>query len=130
MEESEAAQLVCWVSGTPTPTITWLKDDQVIGESRDYSMLTLTHQRHLLIVTNTTQHFTGRYTCRATNGLGEVTSTATLRIREDVHEEEEEEEEDKDVTEERHVEMKTESVEVYFELKEELGRYCSLMTSW
>ncbi|CAK6971319.1 hemicentin-1 [Scomber scombrus] len=74
---NESLQLVCRVQGTPTPTIQWLKDGEVItntgstGISPDGSTLSVTRA-------HTTD--SGKYTCVATNSAGEEDRIFNLNV--------------------------------------------------
>uniref|UniRef100_A0A671W9G0 Hemicentin 1 n=1 Tax=Sparus aurata TaxID=8175 RepID=A0A671W9G0_SPAAU len=72
---NESIQLVCRARGTPTPTIQWLKDGEVITNVRntgpDGSTLTVTGA-------HTTD--SGKYTCVATNTAGEEDRIFNLNV--------------------------------------------------
>ncbi|XP_028851746.1 hemicentin-1 isoform X2 [Denticeps clupeoides] len=69
--------LTCDVEGSPQPSITWLKDNQVIVSS---AQRTYTHGGQTLRLGAVGADDAGLYTCRATNPAGTVHKDYTLSI--------------------------------------------------
>ncbi|XP_058494160.1 hemicentin-1 isoform X1 [Solea solea] len=76
---NESIQLVCRVQGTPTPTIQWLKDGEVIksGGSRG---LRISPDSSILSVTRAHTTDSGKYTCVANNSAGEEDRIFNLNV--------------------------------------------------
>uniref|UniRef100_A0A3P8SNR4 Uncharacterized protein n=1 Tax=Amphiprion percula TaxID=161767 RepID=A0A3P8SNR4_AMPPE len=69
--------LPCDVEGSPTPTITWLKDNQPIVST---PQLTYTRGGQALRLGSAQGDSTGLYTCRATNPAGTATKQYSLSV--------------------------------------------------
>lgn len=69
--------LPCDVEGSPTPSITWLKDNQPIVSS---PQLTYTHGGQALRIGSAQGDSTGLYTCRATNPAGTAIKHYSLSV--------------------------------------------------
>lgn len=69
--------LPCDVEGSPTPSITWLKDNQPIVSS---PQLTYTRGGQALRLGSARGDSTGLYTCRATNPAGTATKHYSLSV--------------------------------------------------
>lgn len=69
--------LPCDVEGSPTPTITWLKDNQPIVSS---PRLTYTGDGQALHLGSAKGDSTGLYTCRATNPAGTAVKHYSLSV--------------------------------------------------
>ena len=69
--------LPCDVEGSPTPSITWLKDNQPIVSS---PQLTYTRGGQALRLGSAQGESTGLYTCRATNPAGTATKHYSLSV--------------------------------------------------
>uniref|UniRef100_A0A3B4XL25 Hemicentin-1-like n=1 Tax=Seriola lalandi dorsalis TaxID=1841481 RepID=A0A3B4XL25_SERLL len=69
--------LPCDVEGSPTPSITWLKDNQPIVSS---PQLTYTHGGQALRLGSARGDSTGLYTCRATNPAGTAIKHYSLSV--------------------------------------------------
>lgn len=69
--------LPCNVEGSPTPSITWLKDNQPIVSS---PQLTYTHSGQALRLGSAGGDSTGLYTCRATNPAGTAIKHYSLSV--------------------------------------------------
>ncbi|KAG7241454.1 hypothetical protein INR49_025655 [Caranx melampygus] len=69
--------LSCNVEGSPTPSITWLKDNQPIVSS---PQLTYTRGGQALRLGSARGDSTGLYTCRATNPAGTATKHYSLSV--------------------------------------------------
>ncbi|XP_066933586.1 peroxidasin-like [Clytia hemisphaerica] len=67
----------CRASGSPRPSLTWLRQGQVISPTRRFK---LSHTGDLEI-REIRLSDAGLYTCRASNGLGSVSNTARLTVR-------------------------------------------------
>ncbi|XP_062389601.1 myosin light chain kinase, smooth muscle-like [Sardina pilchardus] len=70
----------CQVSGSPLPTVSWLKDGH---PARPRAGLSLQQEGdvHLLCVDRAQRSDAGQYGCTATNGRGKVTATWTLHVK-------------------------------------------------
>lgn len=69
--------LPCDVEGSPTPSITWLKDNQPIVSS---PQLTYTRGGQALRLGSAQGESTGLYTCRATNPAGTAIKHYSLSV--------------------------------------------------
>lgn len=72
-----STQLPCDVEGSPTPSITWLKDNQPIVSS---SRLTYIRGGQALRLGSAQGDSTGLYTCRATNPAGTAVKHYSLSV--------------------------------------------------
>jgi len=79
VEEGSPAQFRTLVSGTPMPTIQWMREGQIIPPSSDFQMIQEGNHAVLLIKT-TYPEDSGVYTCRATNPASQVESSAYLTV--------------------------------------------------
>ncbi|KAJ8673408.1 hypothetical protein QAD02_004670 [Eretmocerus hayati] len=71
--------LSCPGRGTPTPTISWLKDD--VPAARDNAAISLGAGNMTLKISNLTKKDTGKYTCIVGNGYGRVDLHQYLSIK-------------------------------------------------
>ncbi|XP_039667627.1 hemicentin-1 [Perca fluviatilis] len=76
---NETIQLVCRARGTPTPTIQWLKDGEVINNTR-IEGLRISPDGSTLTVTGAHTTDSGKYTCVATNTAGEEDRIFNLNV--------------------------------------------------
>lgn len=78
-KHGQQVQMVCIVIGTPTPTIRWILDGEIIPEDST-TYITEYHKDGTCILTikETVQEDEGEYTVEATNDFGIVRSTAEL----------------------------------------------------
>ncbi|XP_061153333.1 hemicentin-1 isoform X4 [Syngnathus typhle] len=76
---NESIQLACHVQGSPTPTIQWLKDGQVINNTGNKDFR-ISSDGSILTVTATDTTDSGKYTCVASNGAGEEDRIFNLNI--------------------------------------------------
>ncbi|XP_070688049.1 hemicentin-1 [Pempheris klunzingeri] len=76
---NESIQLVCRAQGTPTPNIQWLKDGEVINNTRSMG-LRISPDRSTLTVTRAHTTDSGKYTCVATNTAGEEDRIFNLNV--------------------------------------------------
>ncbi|KAM8746417.1 hemicentin-1 isoform 1-T1 [Acanthopagrus schlegelii] len=76
---NESIQLVCRARGTPTPTIQWLKDGEVITNMRNTG-LRISPDGSTLTVTGAHTTDSGKYTCVATNTAGEEDRIFNLNV--------------------------------------------------
>lgn len=77
-----STQLLCDVEGSPTPSITWFKDNQPIVSS---PRLTYTRGGQSLRVASVQGDSTGLYTCRATNPAGTAVKHYSLSVLGKMH---------------------------------------------
>ena len=74
----ESSQLACEASGSPLPTIEWLKDEQLVTSTSRVSVTSSVHglvRTSNITLTNLNFTDTGNYTCRATNNLTVLQTT-------------------------------------------------------
>ncbi|XP_070817740.1 hemicentin-1 [Chaetodon trifascialis] len=76
---NESIQLVCRARGTPSPTIQWLKDGEVINNTRSAG-LSISPDGSTLTVTGAHTTDSGKYTCVATNTAGEEDRIFNLNV--------------------------------------------------
>ncbi|KAE8293961.1 Hemicentin-1 Fibulin-6 [Larimichthys crocea] len=76
---NESIQLVCRARGTPTPTIQWLKDGEVINDTRSMGFR-ISPDGSTLTVTKAHTTDSGKYTCVATNTAGEEDRIFNLNV--------------------------------------------------
>ncbi|XP_072047598.1 myosin light chain kinase, smooth muscle-like [Amphiura filiformis] len=79
--EPRSAKFTCLVKGTPSPTVTWTKDDG--GEPiHDDGRLKLSEDKgeHTLEIIETNTLDSGRYTCTLVNDAGKTSASATLTV--------------------------------------------------
>ncbi|KAM7409728.1 hypothetical protein PAMA_001291 [Pampus argenteus] len=75
---NESIQLLCHVRGTPTPTIQWLKDGEVISPGN--TGYRISPDGSTLSVTGAHTTDSGKYTCVATNSAGEEDRIFNLNV--------------------------------------------------
>ncbi|XP_019730956.1 hemicentin-1 isoform X3 [Hippocampus comes] len=76
---NESIQLACHVQGSPSPTIQWLKDGEVINNAGNKD-LRISPDGSILTVTATHTTDSGKYTCVASNSAGEEDRIFNLNI--------------------------------------------------
>ncbi|KAL4635445.1 vascular endothelial growth factor receptor 2 isoform X2 [Arapaima gigas] len=74
---SDTTLMTCEVSGTPTPTIVWTKNNQTLVEG---SGVVLTERNQTLTIQRVKKEDSGLYACRACNSQGCDTAQATLTV--------------------------------------------------
>lgn len=67
--EGDNVNLMCYVSGIPTPMVSWIKP----GGPR--------HNGHMLEVTHINRTHVGEYKCEASNECGNATKTASIDVQ-------------------------------------------------
>ena len=77
VNETGIASLQCEVKGNPTPQVTWLKQNSSISPLNKR----IVQSRGRLMIRDVTSQDGGVYTCRATNILGIMISSATLTVQ-------------------------------------------------
>uniref|UniRef100_A0A3Q2YR82 Hemicentin 1 n=1 Tax=Hippocampus comes TaxID=109280 RepID=A0A3Q2YR82_HIPCM len=75
---NESIQLACHVQGSPSPTIQWLKDGEVINNAGNKDLIS--PDGSILTVTATHTTDSGKYTCVASNSAGEEDRIFNLNI--------------------------------------------------
>uniref|UniRef100_A0A674BQZ6 Neurofascin n=1 Tax=Salmo trutta TaxID=8032 RepID=A0A674BQZ6_SALTR len=75
--QGEELLLECIAAGVPTPVITWTKD----GEELDTTNMKVKNYNKLLQIPKATLEDSGEYTCTATNKIGYLEHTITVRIK-------------------------------------------------
>ncbi|XP_064874487.1 titin-like [Oncorhynchus nerka] len=81
VKRGEMTDFKCNFRGDPQPIVTWLKDDQPIGQNPDFDVLTKLNETTLTIYYPTIYH-EGTFSCVITNTFGKSTSSATLEVTE------------------------------------------------
>ena len=71
--------LECQVSGSPTPTISWYKENENVDSSAEYVITKINGTCTLRTKSSNVEH-SGRYTCLAVNSAGEASSTARVNV--------------------------------------------------
>ncbi|XP_078691583.1 uncharacterized protein LOC144921958 isoform X44 [Branchiostoma floridae x Branchiostoma belcheri] len=77
----ESVRFECEISGSPPPTIIWLKDGKEIDEDNQHFAKYGDDGSFALVITNVTDADSGAYSCQATNKKGQATSTAELTVK-------------------------------------------------
>lgn len=77
----ESVVLQCMASGTPKPTIQWLKDGRPISATERHFF---TAEDQLMIIVDTVPTDTGMYQCHLNNSLGNKTGMSRLHVKADV----------------------------------------------
>ncbi|KAF7654307.1 hypothetical protein LDENG_00071770 [Lucifuga dentata] len=73
-------QLKCIIAGTPTPEVTWKKDNSEITGSGNYT-LKVEGERHTLLIKSVKINDGGKYCVTAVNQVGTMSSSATLTVK-------------------------------------------------
>lgn len=71
-------ELVCRVTGVPTPRLTWYRNNKVIDKRTSNILLNERAGRHSLTLLNIDQDMVGEYQCVASNSEGSVSESITL----------------------------------------------------
>ncbi|KAF0303161.1 Titin [Amphibalanus amphitrite] len=79
VEEGQPARFSAKITGKPTPTVSWLRENTLIPQSRDFKMAISGNTASLEIV-ETYEEDSGVITCRATNSAGTSESSAKLIV--------------------------------------------------
>lgn len=79
--EGKIARLECKISGKPTPTIEWFKDDEKVKEDKRVK-IDLIGQSCSLKITKTVADDEAEYKCVATNEHGSVSTSSELLVNE------------------------------------------------
>ncbi|KAK3083136.1 hypothetical protein FSP39_014900 [Pinctada imbricata] len=77
--ENSPFSMECHVTGIPSPTISWFKDEHNVDTSPEY-VLTKINGTCCLKVRRMMRHHGARYTCRANNPGGEAASSARINV--------------------------------------------------
>ena len=72
-----AVRLPCDAVGRPTPSIVWMKDNQVLDEKDGYNVL----DNGMLYIANPQTDHSGRYLCLARNSAGTAVLRLTLEVQ-------------------------------------------------
>ncbi|KAH9498303.1 hypothetical protein Btru_006488 [Bulinus truncatus] len=78
--EGDTAVLGCKISGQPTPTIKWLKDQREVIADKRHEMMYEDFVASL-VVKDVQEKDAGSYTCEASNDLGSVNTSGVLEIQ-------------------------------------------------
>jgi len=73
-------KLKCKVAGSPTPKVTWLKNGRPLRNDIRISIKNK-RKRSILRLSGAQGRDAGKYTCRATNVLGEQSQTTSISVR-------------------------------------------------
>lgn len=76
----ETAYMECKISGEPTPTIAWFRDQQEITDSKKYQ-LDYSDMVASIKIKEVTEKDAASITCEASNELGSVKTTGQLEIQ-------------------------------------------------
>ncbi|XP_053737549.1 hemicentin-1 isoform X1 [Synchiropus splendidus] len=76
---NESIQLVCQVRGTPTPSIQWLKDGELLNNTVDMGFR-ISPDGSTLTLTEAQTEDSGKFTCVATNSAGEEDRIFNLNV--------------------------------------------------
>ncbi|XP_023226179.1 muscle M-line assembly protein unc-89-like [Centruroides sculpturatus] len=77
--KGQEAKFDCLISGTPKPAVTWYFEDKPLSRSESY-IITEDGHRQSLVVLNTSDKNSGRYSVTAENNSGKATSSAYLTV--------------------------------------------------
>lgn len=83
--EGEPARLECRVTGIPSPTISWLKDEKPVVESKRVQTGT-EGELCFLSIPETIPDDEGEYKCEARNDFGRATTMSELLVNEPIEE--------------------------------------------
>ena len=86
VQESQAVQLICQVTGRPLPDVVWLKDGVDIANNPDYQTECRCSESGTILdctltIDETFADDSGRFTCQASNPAGFAQTTATLMVQ-------------------------------------------------
>ncbi|XP_053378005.1 muscle M-line assembly protein unc-89-like isoform X1 [Mercenaria mercenaria] len=81
IEAGQTATINCVAKGTPTPSLSWLKDGIMLASEGRVSVDS-DEGKGMLTITDTTVDDTGVYICIAENALGKAESCASIKINE------------------------------------------------
>ncbi|CAD6189828.1 unnamed protein product [Caenorhabditis auriculariae] len=85
VKENEALTLSVTVTGMPTPTVQWFKDDIPIQvDNTNIIAKDDEHGHHSLTFPKARSEDVGVYSCKATNEVGEAKTTANMAIQEEI----------------------------------------------
>lgn len=73
--------LSCTVTGNPLPTVQWFKDNTNIEDSSPDYAITYNNGEAVLKFTEVLPDDRGVYTCKATNKLGQASTSANLQVQ-------------------------------------------------
>ncbi|CDS41841.2 expressed conserved protein [Echinococcus multilocularis] len=79
IQDGHSVKLTCTADGNPSPQLTWFKDGHQIERGGDYDIQTMLGISSLEIY-SCSEHHSGKYTCRASNKLGEDETVCKLVV--------------------------------------------------
>jgi len=80
--EGQLLELVCTVTGTPTPLIQWFKDDQPVSSLANSYRISNTHDgMSIMNINSASLSNSGIYRCSAANDAGSVTKTIEILVK-------------------------------------------------
>nr|WOX59914.1 receptor tyrosine kinase PVR2A1 [Gecarcinus lateralis] len=83
VRENESFHLSCNVTGTPTPTVQWMKDNKTLtptSEFFDEKAMAFSSDLKVLTLSFVFKKHVGVYTCTAENRLNKIMGSLTLRV--------------------------------------------------
>ncbi|XP_055486806.1 LOW QUALITY PROTEIN: striated muscle preferentially expressed protein kinase-like, partial [Leucoraja erinacea] len=78
--EGEPLTLCSLPAGSPTPTVTWIKDDCPVASDERVMVVACADGRQLVTLLKTTRADVGVYVCTAANPLGTASSTCSVSL--------------------------------------------------
>ena len=82
--EGASVKLHCETQAYPEASLLWLFNDRPVQQSRSQTIRRLRPGASVLTIQPVLPHNQGKYTCRASNILGSISASSSLRIRESV----------------------------------------------
>jgi len=81
--EGQLLELVCRVSGTPTPTIQWFKEEQPVTSQGNSLRISITADgmASIININPASVSNNGRYSCVATNDAGATSKTLEIQVK-------------------------------------------------
>ncbi|XP_076362329.1 protein Obscurin-like isoform X2 [Tachypleus tridentatus] len=80
VQEGETVHLTVKINGSPTPNIKWTKDGEELNVEAGIKIEEKQANTYVLEIEKTTVNSSGEYTCRGSNKLGEVSTTAKVNV--------------------------------------------------
>lgn len=75
--KGNVASLLCIAHGTPTPTVSWLREGEVLHPDQHLKFLNMNTTARII---QTHVNDTGRYTCVAKNSAGQASRHFNLKV--------------------------------------------------
>ncbi|XP_052814063.1 titin-like [Mya arenaria] len=80
IDEGEPVTFTCKITGSPAPTVTWYRNNQIVKPSKYFHMESTPDGVHILSILEAFPEDTGIYKCVARNKAGETTVTCQLKV--------------------------------------------------